>query len=228
MQDGQSMNDNRAALADLCDEIRETYRRRVDLQRAEIRLTLQIKSIERRLGEGSEAFAAGLPFQEARAIIHPIRLAAERRVIEIAMTFPVYAAFWEPVNGLGALGLGMIIGETGDLSQYANPAKVWKRMGLAVIDGKSQRKAKGAEGIKQAYNPSRRAVMFVIGDSLIKKQNPYRDLYLERKEYEREKAPDQKLIVYHRRAQRYMEKRLLRELWKAWRDCAALPVEQAA
>lgn len=59
--------------------------------------------------------------------------------------------------------------------------------------------------------------MFVIGEALIKKQNRYRALYLERKVIEEQKAPSGSKLLWHRRAHRYMEKRLLRDLWSAWR-----------
>jgi hypothetical protein len=79
--------------------------------------------------------------------------------------------------------------------------------------------------------------MFVIGDTMLKKRSTYRDLYDERKIYEQEKAraagltiaPAAKIPakrkhefisegVIHLRSKRYMEKRLLRDLWVAWRN----------
>lgn len=172
-------------------------------------------------GKGDEAMvyaAAELnaPLLLAQKPIHSIRLATEREMVKIAQSLHV-APFVEETLGFGFLGLAQIVAEAGDLSDYSNPGKLWKRFGLAVIDGRAQRRVAGAGAIAQGYSPKRRAVMFVIGDSLIKKQGAYRGLYLERKAYEQATHPDLRPIVHHRRAQRYMEKRLLRELWKAWR-----------
>lgn len=136
--------------------------------------------------------------------------------MKLAKQLPVWP-WWKSVNGLGALGLAQIVGESGDLSNYANPGKLWKRLGLAVIDGKSQRRVSGAAALEHGYSPRRRSVMYCIGDSAIKKQSPYRDLYLERKEYEKAKVPDLTPMHHHRRAQRYMEKRILKHLWQRWR-----------
>lgn len=179
------------------------------------------------------------PLVEARQRIKQSRMEVERQLTKLAKRHPVYATFVEPLHGFGALGFAQIIGEAGDLSKYSNPAKLWKRMGLAVINGKSQRRVKGAEAIEQGYSPARRAVMFCIGDSLLKKQNAYKELYDARKQFEREKALADGLIIrakkkndprnddppgirtnlcIHRRAQRYAEKRLLRDLWRVWRD----------
>lgn len=163
------------------------------------------------------AYFASLPLQEARALIHKNRLAPERSMAKLAKRLPVYP-FVENINGFGAIGLAQIIGEAGDLSNYANPAKLWKRMGLAVINGKSQRRVGGAEALEHGYSPQRRSIMYCIGDSMIKKQNAYRELYLARKVIEEQKMPEGTKLHWHRRAQRYMEKRLLRDLWRAWRD----------
>ena len=50
--------------------------------------------------------------------------------------------------------------------------------------------------------------------------NPWGALYVERKAYELAREVDGKPMTAmhaHNRAKRYVEKRLLRELWKAWR-----------
>lgn len=156
------------------------------------------------------------PLIDSRANLAAQRKEAERKAQKLAKQLPVWS--WvESINGFGALGLAQIVGECGDLGNYANPAKVWKRMGLHVVDGKAARKSK-AMGDVMGYSPMRRSIMFVIGDSLLKKQNAYRELYLARKVFEQQKVPDGSKMLWHRRAQRYVEKRLLRDLWRAWRD----------
>jgi hypothetical protein len=166
---------------------------------------------------GNVVSAATLPLQEAAAGIRKHQLALRRRMEKLAKQLPV-TPFIESICGFGWFGAAQIVGETGDLAAYANPAKVWKRMGLAVIDGRSQRRVAGAAALDHGYAPHRRTIMHVIGESLIKKQNVYRELYVARKEYETTKAPDLTKMQWHRRAMRYAEKRLLRDLWRAWRD----------
>lgn len=231
-------------------EIKEHHRMRNDFMNAEKRQTLQIKSICRRLvgcdfpptkeqlTDADKLFkavrdneldkhpkammAAGylMPLFEVQETLRKAKLKPENIMKKLAMTTPVWD--WvESINGFGALGLAQILAETGDLNNYANPAKLWKRMGLAVINGKSQRRVSGAEAIEQGYNPLRRSMMFVIGDSLLKKQNEYRELYLARKVYEEQKFPESEggyKMIWHRRAQRYVEKRLLKHLWQHWRN----------
>ncbi len=152
---------------------------------------------------------------------------AEKNMIRLAESLPVWAAWAKYIHGFGALGLAIIVGEAGDLSGYATHSKLWKRMGVAVMgpgdgvddvrQGGLKKGAAAEDWIAHGYSRQRRSRLFTIGDSLIKKPNPYRDLYLERKGVERVKLPDASKMHIHRRAQRYMEKRLLRDLWKAWR-----------
>lgn len=164
---------------------------------------------------------AALCLLEAQAPIKAKRKELEKRLVAIAKQLPIYPLV-ESIHGMGALGLAIIIGEAGDLSKYANPAKLWKRMGLAVFNGKSQRRVAGAGAIEQGYNPRRRSAMWTVGDSLLKKQNPYKELYDKRKEYEKQTTAGLTPMHYHRRAGRYVEKRLLMDLWKAWRDATFL------
>jgi hypothetical protein len=109
---------------------------------------------------------------------------------------------------------------------------VWKRMGMAVIDGGRQRRVAGDAALLHGYSPARRSIMWNIGACLIKAQvrsakdeegnklastaiGPYGQLYIDRKAMEAERVDS--AAHAHNRAQRYVEKRLLRDMWKAWR-----------
>jgi hypothetical protein len=148
---------------------------------------------------------------------------AVKEMTRLAETLPAWSAFGVNVRGFGAASLAVIVAEAGDLSLYANPGKLWKRMGLAVVgdvrQGGLSKGASAEDWIAHGYNRQRRSRMWNIGDALIKgnRDGEYRALYLARKEYEIARDPEIKPIKAHRRAQRYMEKRLLRNLWQAWR-----------
>ncbi len=113
-----------------------------------------------------------------------------------------------------------------------------------VRQGGLPKTAPAAAWIEHGYNRQRRSRMWNIGEALIKgnADGEYRATYLARKLYERERAEAAGLTVLpaaeikklvekkkrlasgfmseghiHRRAQRVMEKRLLRNLWQAWR-----------
>lgn len=145
--------------------------------------------------------------------IEAYRANVEKRMGEIAATLPA-ADFAESVRGFSVMRLAVLIGEAGDLSDYANPGKLWKRMGVAPIECYKMEKKDGGEGYTKPKR--RRSELFVIGDCLVKGNGdgPYRALYLERKEYEADRVKTK--MHAHRRAQRYMEKRLLKDIWVAW------------
>lgn len=157
--------------------------------------------------------------------------AAKKEMAKLAKQLPVWELFGRDVRGFGEVSLAVIIAEAGDLSNYANPGKLWKRMGLAAHQNRVPA-GLSAEERKQAwldrkYSPRRRSHSWNIGDALIKgnQDGPYRTLYLQRKAYELQRNPEMTKMHAHRRAQRYMEKRLLKHLWQAWRraNVAAVP-----
>lgn len=181
----------------------------------------------------------------ARAPFDAVESRATKEMDRLARSLPVWSWFADNVFSGSGVSLAVIVAEAGDIGSYANPGKLWKRMGLAPISkgettraGATWRKGglTAAEWTDAGYSMRRRSAMFVIGDSLIKGKSYLREVYLGRKDYERAKAEAAGLTVapaakipakraaefmsdghIHRRAQRYMEKRLLRDLWSAWR-----------
>lgn len=218
------------------DEIREQWRRRQNWHRAEKSLTLQAKALCRRLvggdikeagklfaaayGKGSHdmadiALAATFPLIEARDGVVKHRAAVERRLVKLAKSLPV-APYVVGVRGVGLASLAAIVGEAGDLSNYDNPAKLWKRMGLAVMpDGGRQRRISGDAALEHGYSPARRSVVWNIGACIVKAGGPLKEVYDARKVYEAERVATK--AHAHNRAQRYVEKRFVRDLWSQWR-----------
>lgn len=177
----------------------------------------------------------------SRSYLVEMQEQAEAALEQLCEALPVVGWWREHVFSGSLVSLAVIIGETGHLSLYSNPAKVWKRMGVAVLDGVRQgglrKTASKEDWIKHGYSAERRSRMWVIGDVLVKHPGYYREVYLERKAYLRQRAVSRGLIIapaakipkarkdefisdghIHKDAQRYMEKRLLKNLWQAWRD----------
>lgn len=234
-----------------CDRLRELHRQRQDLHRAEKSLTLQIKAKCRRLCDGDKkdadvlyaaisgkkehdlaeyAVVVSMPFIQARELLEQSRKTTEKAMAAEAESLPV-AGIVGDVRGFGLGSLAAIIGEAGNLSDYATVSKLWKRMGLAVIAGERQRRKAGADAIEHGYSPSRRSVMWNVGQSVFKAQSArvdketgevireagkYRQIYDARKEYELPRVETKGHA--HNRATRYMEKMFLKDLWRAWRS----------
>lgn len=157
----------------------------------------------------------------ARDFTETQRKACQKELLKAAKQLPA-AAWVQGVRGFGMPSFAAVVGEAGDLGSYDSVAKLWKRMGLAVIDGKSQRRVSdAAEAARHGYNPRRRSEMHVVGECILKAGGPYREVYDQRKAYEAERDPAMTKIHAHRRAMRYVEKRLLRDLWRAWRQASS-------
>lgn len=110
-----------------------------------------------------------------------MKAALEKGMEKLAGQLPVAAWVERPEQrGFGLLFLAIVIGETGDLAGYANPGKVWRRMGCApwTFDGETHMGATwraGKEGKLPAseweafgYSPRRRSIAFLIGEGIVK------------------------------------------------------------
>jgi len=127
------------------------------------------------------------------------KTAIEKEMTKAVKSLPIAEWVAQPdQRGFGILFTGIIIGETGDLCNYANPGKVWRRLGCApwTKDGetlmgatwKGRSKSKGnklhaADWEEFGYSPRRRSIAYLIGDGLIKQNGdgPYRARWLEAK-----------------------------------------------
>lgn len=159
--------------------------------------------------------------------------ALEKEMLKVAEKLPI--AKWVSQSnqkGFGLLSLAIVIGETGDLANYANPGKVWRRLGCAPYtkDGKTLMGAtwrSGKEGKLHAidweefgYSPRRRSIAYVIGENLLKQngEGPYRTRYNESKERSMENHPEYgpKPGRHHNHGMLLMTKLLLKNLWIEW------------
>lgn len=245
---GHSPNESQAYIAldlrftdPLIAEIVETWRLRQDMVRAQTKITLQIKSICRRFTAGDKAeadklfasmqngmahpkaeacFMACLPLLEAKKPIEAARKVQEKHLAKMGARLPI-AHVADDIKGVGHLALAKIVGECGDLSAYRSVSAVWKRAGLAVIDGGRQRRVAGDAALEHGYSPERRSTFWNIAAALIKAQGkdedagPYRRFYDAEKERQIEKGIP--LGHAHNRAMRHMTKELLKAVAVEWR-----------
>lgn len=109
----------------------------------------------------------------ARSSFDDNRAAAEKALRKLAMTLPVYAWVKENARGLGELGLAVIVAEAGiPIGEYRTVSGLWKRLGLAVINGERQRRVANKEmAVEHGYSPSRRAQIWAqCSDSMFRAQ----------------------------------------------------------
>lgn len=118
----------------------------------------------------------------------------EGEMKELARLLPVIEWVRHPDRrGFGELFLAIVVGECGDLSGYANPGKVWRRLGCApwsfggkTLMGATWRGGKdgklpASEWEAFGYSPRRRSIAFLIGKNIVMQNGPgpYRRRYEE-------------------------------------------------
>lgn len=182
----QPRHGTQSGLSPVVAELVQLWRMRTRWWKAEIKLILQAQAICRAWTDGDKAKAGKLfahvrdtgegdpmlltalgPFLAAMTPFAQEGAAYEKRIAKLARQLPVYP--WvKSVWGFSDLALGKIVGEAGDIGSYRNPSCLWKRMGLAVINGIRQRRVTDAdEALLHGYNAQRRSTMWNIGNGLI-------------------------------------------------------------
>ena len=155
----------------------------------------------------------------------------EKVMVSIVEKMPI-AEWAKTVRGFGMVNLTGIIANAGDIGGYSSFSALHNRFGLARPDSYKTITKSGKTA--NAVPRERRALMFVVGDCLIKnnfhpkpKDAPeeyervpceYRAEYVEAKVKYREAHPDFTDMHVHRMAQRKMEKLFMKNLYRAWRD----------
>lgn len=127
---------------------------------------------------GTEALAASVAMivernKIGRAVWDEFRAITEKNMIVLAKQLPVWP-FVESVKGVSALGLAVIVGEAGDLGGYPKKGHLWKRLGMAVLDGKRQGNpgagATAEDWIAHGYKKQRRAQIWAMLDDVMLRQ----------------------------------------------------------
>jgi len=180
-----------------------------------------------------------------------IRATAEKQMEKLARELPV-AGWIESVRGAGALGLATIIAEAGNLSNYRNPAKLWKRLGFAPYDGFAgsswkrdtwrPRALSKDEWIDNPFSGERYALMHQIAIWLVNSQwigagksptgegqpnGPYGEVYAARRAHTAKTHPDWSKQHARMDALRVTMKEFLKDLWSEWHRATATQKEAA-
>lgn len=183
------------------------YRLRQDMIRARTKLILQGQSSLRRWFYGDKEQAASAwseatkdethelrgmlsPYITALEVLDKQQSEYEKDLVRSVKGLPIYE--WaKSVKGFGDLSLACVIGEASgygkesgefySVGDFKSVSALWKRMGLAVINGHRQgAPGKGASAddwIAEGYSKTRRSVMWNVGNSLILSMGKFRPIY---------------------------------------------------
>ncbi len=189
------------------EQILYFYRLRQDMIRARTKLILQGQASLRRLFDSDKEKAASAwgeatkdeshelrgmlsPYISALDVLDKQQSEYEKHLVKAVKCLPIYQ--WaRGVKGFGDLSLACIIGEasgygkeTGEfysVGDFKSVSALWKRMGLAVLNGRRQgAPGKGAtaeDWIVEGYSKTRRSVMWNVGNSLILSMGKFRPVF---------------------------------------------------
>jgi len=137
-------------------------------------------------------------------------------------------------KGIDFQTLATVIGECGDLRNYAHHSQMWKRLGCApwTWDGKTlmgstwrghaarEGKLPAEEWERYGYSPRRRSISYVIGHGLMMQngQGPYRARFEEEKTEVQKLHPDYPKGRCQLHGELCAVKLFYKRLWRQWRD----------
>ncbi len=166
----------------------------------------------------NDALAACGPIMTAMTPLDEAQARIEKAMIKLAKTLPCQGVIAD-VKGFAIKSFAQLVGEAGDLGSYKSHSALWKRFGLGCMtDGGRARKFTDVDkALEAGYSPQRRAIVYVIGECLLK-AGGMREVYDYRKAHTETTHADWTKAHRHADAMRYSTKRLLRRLWQTWRE----------
>ena len=137
-----------------------------------------------------------------------------KQLAKLVKQLPVWKSWGDQTRGISPVGLGAIMLYSGDPTLY-RPAGLRRRFGLAVFDGKAERRRKGE---KAGFIAEAKAALFVAAENQLRTSGEYADSYRFRKALEETKIPESTAQHRHLRALRWVMGALLRDFRRAWAE----------
>ena len=175
-------------LIPLIEKLTEIHRKREDYMKSRIIVGNQVKAISRRMKKQGftepEIEQHTSPITQGTSVFDKMEKDYTTQMTQLAKELPGHDWFCK-FDGCSTMGFAMLIAEIGDLCDYENPAKIWKRMGLSVRNGSAEKN--NEKGVQVGYSVRRRMIAFRISSAIVKKPGLYRNVYDKRKDYEIER-----------------------------------------
>lgn len=143
-----------------------------------------------------------------------------KHIKELCENFLIFHKLLE-IKGVGVIMAAVLIAEI-DIYKADTASKLWRYVGLGVVNGKAERPVKGE---KLHYNNFLKTKLLgVLAKSFLINNEYYRKFYDDYKHRLESKGWGCNKLHRHRAAIRYMMKMFLYDLYKMWREIEELPV----
>jgi len=97
-----------------------------------------------------------------------------KQIISLVKDEPIFDDYLTKIRGVAELTAANLIGYLGYCEHFDTISKLWRYCGLAVIDGKTEKRKKGK---RIHYNPKLKTLMYKIADCFVKQGDGYRKIY---------------------------------------------------
>jgi len=195
--------------------------------RWQVDLYYQVQKIRVGLGNRVDAIARGADhgdmalLQRWYSVFFKLEDQVQEEMARQAKQHPAYQWLIR-IKGIGptlAAKLIALVGPDEAMAARDTVSKLWAFAGLAP----GRRLIKGQ---KATYNRRLKALMYVIGTSILKARGPVSRFYYSAKEYYQAQRPDWTPQHVHLAAMRKMSKIVLACLWQVWREELGLPTRE--
>ncbi len=154
------------------------------------------------------------PLQEYYLQLDSVEKSIAKYLSDSVKKEKIWQNYLSKTKGIGPiLSAGLI--NLIDIKKARHISSLWKFAGFDVVDGKAPKLKKGQ---KTTWNPLMRNLCWKIGKAFLMSKSPYKKLYDDRKKWETKKYKKLTKMHIHNRAQRFMIKRFLADLWLFWRE----------
>ena len=194
------------------DDIRDSANLYWGVQKLRIQLGNRIAAAERGdSAPSAETLEEWLGWHRRFADLEADIASGMEAAVEFHPTWP----WLQEVKGIGPVLSAKMLGQIGDIATFDTVSKLWRFAGLAVIDGKAERRVKGE---KSHYNGRLKTVMYLVAGGFLKAKGQYARFYYGAKERYQAERPDWTKGHVHYASLRKMEKVFLSHLWAVWRS----------
>lgn len=189
----------------------------------------QVQRVRLAMDNRLRAYAQGrdeseIKLQGPAALVADNLADAEKQLAKMMNELVKQHPAWEwlsQVRGIGGVLACELLGLL-DINRARHVSSFWKFCGLAVVDGERDRLKKGE---KAPYSKRAKTVCYLIGESFLRSNSPFRRVYDDARVHYEATHPEWTPLHQHRAAMRKMEKVFLACLWIVWRKELGLPTE---
>lgn len=187
------------------------------LQKNRIAFGLRIGAVER--GSDTAGEETSQMYERWQERFREMETECDKEIKSMAKEYPIIERMTK-LKGVGVT-LAAKVAAMIDIERADTVSALWRYAGYAAIDGERERPKKGEP---LHYNVRLKTSCYLIGESFLRSNSPYRRVYDDAKAYYQANRPEWTKGHIHAASMRKMIKVFLSHLWIIWREMEDLPI----